>query len=267
MSKHIELKKSIKDYWENPNTISIIDSNLHKLEIDTVCRYLRVSDNLADIGCANAKATLNYATKVYKCTGFERSTYLLKKARAAVSRSGIKNIVIRYGEILDMGHIQNEFSAVVTQRMLINLVSWREQKQAIINIHRMLKPRGRYIMIENTEDAFRALNKMRAMMGLNPVAKHWHNLFFVYKKLVRFLRDKFKIIDFQDFGLYYFLTRIYVQMFAPFVGYGRNIKKDPIFDKSDTAARIIFEKLHDCIKIEGIRALGPIHAFILERKN
>jgi hypothetical protein len=56
-------------------------------------------------------------------------------------------------------------------------------------------------------------------------------------------------------------------MFAPFVGYGRNIKKDPIFDKSDTAARIIFEKLHDCIKIEGIRALGPIQAFILERKN
>ncbi len=266
MSAPADLKKAIKDYWEDPDTVSIIDKNLHELEIETASRYLLFSDYLADIGCGDAQATLRYAAKVHQCVGFERSEYLRKKATEAATKSGLRNIIIKSGDILEMINLPEKFDVIVTQRVLINLVSWEEQKQALINIYNALKPGGRYIMIENTEDAFLALNQMRAEVKLESIPKHWHNLFLDYEKLMAFLEGKFQLVDFHDFGLYYFLTRVYVQIFAMFKGYGKNALGDPLFEKSDAAARTIFEKFHNRIKISGPRALGPIQAFIFQRK-
>ena len=120
-----------------------------------------------------------------------------------------------------MTDIKEEFDRIITQRVLINLASWEEQKRAILNVRDALKPGGTYIMIENTNDAFRALNDMRRAVDLKPIGLHWHNLFFDYKRLMRFLKKYFDVVAVRDFGLYYFLTRVYVQMFANFVGFGK----------------------------------------------
>ena len=64
---------------------------------------------------------------------------------------------------MDFGTIEGEFDVVVTQRVLINLSSWEDQKRALLNVHRVLNPGGRYIMIENTNDAFLALNDTTAV--------------------------------------------------------------------------------------------------------
>lgn len=262
-----KLKQSIRNYWEDKNTVSIIDKNLHQLEINTVCKFLRPSDYLADVGCGEAKATVQYASRVRKCIGFERSKHLLKKAAKTLAKSGLRNVKIEYGDVLEMKGVPNKFDLVVSQRLLINMASWGDQKQAIINIYNMLKPKGRFIMVENTNDGVSALNKMRVKVGLKPIPRHWHNLYFDYKKLMSFINNKFELLDFYDFGLYYFLTRIYVQMFAGFTGYGKKAVKDPIFNKSDQAARIIFEKFHDYIKISGSRAFGPIQVFVFRRRR
>jgi len=260
-----ELNAAIRQYWEDPNTISIIDKNLHRIEIDTVCRYLRPRFRLADIGCGDAAATIEYAKKVRHCTGFERSDRLRKKAMMNVEKSGVKNIAIEKGDLLAISDIREKFDCIVTQRALINLVSWEDQKKAILNIHAALKSGGLYIMIENTDDSFRALNDMRTEVGLEPIPQHWHNLFFGTKKLGSFLKGRFRVLKVHDFGLYYFLTRVYVQMFASFKGFGKKAVKDDIFGISDEAARILYEKFHDRIRIGGCRALGPIQAFILRK--
>lgn len=265
MKQGQDFNEAVKKYWEDPATVSIIDQNLHKLEIDIVLRYLKSSDCLADIGCGDGRATLEYARKARKCTGYERSNTLRKKARACAEASGLDNIEINNGDILAMTDFKDKFNFVVTQRVLINLGSWSRQKQAIMNIHKMLKKGGTYVMIENTNDAFDALNDMRAEVGLGPIPLHWHNRFFDYKELLGFLKGKFNILKVHDFGLYYFLTRVYAQMFAPFKGFGKKAVKDPLFARSDKAARIIHEKFNDRIKIEGCRALGPIQAFILKK--
>jgi ubiquinone/menaquinone biosynthesis C-methylase UbiE len=266
MNSEHGFKEAIKEYWEDPNTVSIIDKNLHEIEVDTVCRYLRSTDFLADIGCGDGDATIEYAKKVNKCIGFERSDYLRQKAMENVKKSGIKNISIERADVLEMSNLSKKFDVIVTQRALINLASWEEQKKAILNIYETLKVGGIYIMIENTNDAFLALNDMRVEVGLEPIPQHWHNRFFDYELLMAFLEGRFQLLKVHDFGLYYFLTRVYLQMFASFSGYGKNAIKNPIFESSDKAARIIYEKFHDRVRIDGCRVLGPIQAFVLRRE-
>lgn len=266
-AEEVKFKKAVRKYWEDPTTISIIDKNLHQLEIETVCRYLKASDELVDIGCGDGEATLVYAQKVKKCTAYERSNFLRKKAIGETKKLGLKNTTIKAGDILKMKKIPEKPDVVVTQRLLINLANWDEQKEAIENICNMLKPGSLYIMIENTNDAYLALNDMRFQVGLEPIPIHWHNLFFNYNQLMDFLKDKFQLLASHNFGLYYFLTRVYSQTFIKFVGYGKNAKKDPLFDLSDKAAKDIYNKFKDRFQISGCRALGPIQVFVLKRLN
>lgn len=265
MKKNI--RKLFNNYWEDPKTVSIIDKNLHEIEIDLASKYLMPGDSLADIGCGDGEATIQYAKKVKKCIGFDKSNLCIKKAKLAVLEAGASNTTIKKADILKFPANEEKFDVVIAQRLLINLASWREQKKAISNIHRALKPGGRYIMIENTNDGFTALNEMRAEVGLGPIPQHWHNRFFDFDELSRFLEGKFQMLSFHDLGLYYFLTRVYTQMFASFKGFGATVVKDPIFDKSDKAARVIFEKFQKRIRIEGQRALGPIQIFVFRREE
>lgn len=266
-AEEAKFKKSVRKYWEDPNTISLIDQNLHQIEIETVCRYLKSSDVLVDIGCGDGKATVVYAQKVKKCTAYERSNFLRKKAADEVKKSGLKNTTVKAGDILKMKKIPEKPNIVVTQRLLINLASWDEQKKAIENIYRMLKPGGLYIMIEDTNDAHQALNDARHQVGLEPISIHWHNLYFDQNQLLSYLKDKFQLLNFHDFGLYYFLTRVYTQLFLSFKGYGKNAVKSPLFDLSDKAAKDIYDKFNDRFQIDGNSAFGPIQAFVLKRLN
>lgn len=264
MSKNI--RKLVQNYWEDSKTVSIIDKNLHKIEINLASMYLMPSDTIADIGCGDGEATAQYAKKVKNCVGIERSSFLLNLAKKAGARMGLKNTTYLKGDILKLD-FKEKFDVIITQRLLINLISWQEQQQGLLNIYKALKPGGRYIMIENTTDSSNALNEMRSEVGLSSIPQHWHNRFFDYEKLEKFLEGKFQIIKVWDLGLYYFLTRVYTQMFASFKGFGVNAVKDPIFEKADEAARMVFEKFHDRIKFEGQRTLGPIQVFVLRRED
>lgn len=265
--KKADINKQVQEYWEQPGTLSIIDKNLHQIEMDIACKYLQSSDTLADIGCGDGEATIEYAKHVKKCIGFERSNHLRSIASNAARKSGLKNLEFKPGDVMKMKNVKEKFDVIITQRLVINLLSWEEQQEALLNIHNALKPGGRYIMIENTNDSFQEMNDMRVDVGLQPVPQHWHNRFFDYDKLIKFMDGKFQLLKTHDLGLYYFLTRVYVSMFASFKGFGANAVKDPIFEHSDRAARILFEKYHDQIRIGTQRVFGPIQVMVFRRER
>jgi len=267
LKKESDITQAVRSYWEDPSTVSIIDQNLHELEIEKVSQYLRSEDHLLDIGCGNAEATIQYAKKVRSCLAIERSDHLLHKAQQVVAESEINNITIQQGDVLEMVDSVGQYDVIVTQRVLINLASWEDQKLAIHNIHRTLKPGGRYIMVENTNDAFSALNDLRIQAELDPIAQHWHNHFFDYDELMAFMKGKFQLVEFHDFSFYYFLTRIYVPLFADFKGFGAKAVKDPIFDKADTAAKRLYAAFADRIRINGARSISPIQVFVFRRED
>ena len=115
-------------------------------------------------------------------------------------------------------------------------------------------------------DAFQAMNDVRANLGLSAVPQHWHNRFFDHAEFSDFVKGGFQLLHFQDFGLYYLLTRVYTQLFAAFEGYGANAKKDPIFEKADHAARLLHEEMSGRVDIKGCRAFGPIQVWVLRRE-
>ena len=111
------------------------------------------------------------------------------------------------------------------------------------------------------------MNDVRVRMGLDPVPQHWHNRFFDRDTLLAFLHGKFQVLRHYDFGLYYLLTRVYVPTFASFTGFGRNAVKDPIFEKSDRAARQLFEIFANRVSIDDGAAFGPIQVWALRREG
>jgi cyclopropane fatty-acyl-phospholipid synthase-like methyltransferase len=261
-----DIRADIQQYWEQPTTVSIIDSNLHELEMAVALRYLMPTDRLADVGSGNGEATVRYARAVRECVGLERSGHMRDKATRHAEAAGATNVTFRPFDILGDATSEGEFDAIVSQRMLINLASWEEQQQGIRNLHRMLKVGGRAILIENTNDAFQAMNDVRSNLGLAPVPQHWHNRFFDYDEFITFVKGGFQLLHFQDFGLYYLMTRVYTQLFASFKGFGANAVKDPIFEKADEAARRLYEEMHDRVTIGGSRAFGPIQVWVLRRE-
>ena len=257
-------KQAIRDYWEKQDTISIIDEHLHRIEIDTASLYLQPSHVLADIGCGNGEATVEYGRKVASVVAIERSDQLRGMAEAAVKREGLDNVKVQPGDVLALD-FEGDFDAVVTQRMIINMESWEDQQTAIMSVHRALKPGGTFIMIENTNETFATLNEVRARVDLGPIKQHWHNRFFDREKLFEFMDGKFLLLEEHDFSLYYFLTRVYTQMFASFEGFGAGAKKDPLFKVSDKAARKIYEEFKDRISFED--NMSTIQCFAFRREE
>jgi ubiquinone/menaquinone biosynthesis C-methylase UbiE len=266
MNDQNDIRPRVQEYWEQTDTVSILDKNLHKIEIETASRYITNTDSILDVGCGDGEATIEYAKLAKSCTGLERSNHLRSIAESKATASGLKNINFIKGDVLALKDVPGTFDVVITQRLLINLLSWEEQMEGIMNVYGKLKPGGRFVMIENTGDSFLAMNDMRLDVGLQPIPQHWHNRFFDYKKLEAFMEGKFELLKTHDLGLYYFLTRVYVPMFSSFSGFGSKAVKDPIYEHSDKAARILYEKFHDQIKIGDHRTFGPIQVFVYRRE-
>jgi ubiquinone/menaquinone biosynthesis C-methylase UbiE len=263
-------RKRIDEYWESSDTISLLDKNLRKLETDFVLSEIKATDEMADFGCGDGESTVHYATKARSCVALEHSNHLRAKAAERFKTAGLTNVTLVGGDALDLSVYTNEFDLVVSQRVVINFMTWDEQKQVLQNIRSALRPGGRYIMIENTFEGFEAMNEVRRSVGLQNVPLHdWHNYFLHYDQLMEFLEGKFTIEKTHTFNLYYLLTRVFVNMFAKFEGFGRKAVKDDIFDAADDAARRLYELMGDRVKITVSKgdSFGPIQGFVLRRVN
>lgn len=261
-------RQKIDEYWESPKTASLIDKNLRILETDFVLSQLSIGDDMADIGCGDAESTVHYAKKVGSCLALERSATLRNKASQRFLDAGVKNYELVEGDALDLSKYKEKFNVVVSQRVVINFMTWEEQKKVIQNIWETLRLGGRYVMVENTFEGFEALNSVRRDVNLPNIKLHdWHNYFLHYDKFMEYISNKFVVEKTHNFNLYYLLTRVYVNMFASFEGYGLNAKKDEIFDLSDDAARRLYKIFNDKIKIniDKGESFGPIQGFVLRK--
>jgi ubiquinone/menaquinone biosynthesis C-methylase UbiE len=260
-------RDEIEAYWEGANTVSLLDSNLRMLEESTVLRYLDRNMDFADLGCGGAESTVRYAAAVKSCVALEQSGHLRSKAKARFDDAKLSNVELVAGSVSDLSKYKNRFDGVLTQRVVINFLSWEEQKAVINNIRSTLKPGGLYVMVENTYEGLENLNSVRRQVGLDNIPVHWHNYFLHYLPLMEFLKDKFVLENVHTFDLYYLLTRVFENMFGKFEGYGANAKFDEIFKIADPAAKKLFETLGDrlSIKLLAGNSFGPIQTFVLRK--
>jgi len=261
-------RSTIDEYWEKPDTISLLDKNLRKLETNFVLSQISANDELADFGCGDGESTVHYAAKARTCLALEHSNRLRTEAGKRFAAAGLTNVTLVGGDALDLSAYEGKFNLAVSQRVVINFMSWEEQKLVLENIRRSLRPGGRYVMVENTFEGFEAMNCVRRAAGLPNVPLHdWHNYFLHHDLFMEYLEGKFVIEKTHTFNLYYLLTRVFVNMFAHFEGYGSKARKDDIINAVDDAARRLYEligsRVH--IDVEKGESFGPIQGFVLRR--
>lgn len=211
--------EEIKKHWDERAALSnaatgntLGDDNLRNLEIEAVAKHLHCGQKVLDVGCGNGFSTLYWARNCgVSITGMDYSSAMIANANEilAAAEPGMKDRVdFLCADVMDPAALKNEFDVIITERCLINLKSWENQQQAILNIRRWLKPGGLLLLLEGFIDKLNDLNEIRARLGLDAIKVVWHNRFFVMSEMQDFLGRHFDLIHKDNFGsTYMLLTR------------------------------------------------------------
>jgi len=211
--------KEIKDHWNqkaqefiqnlnNEMGNTLYDENLRRLEINAIQKYLLPETNVLDVGCGNGFSTIQFAkNNDIHIDGMDYADEMIKNARSLLDAypSLTSRVNFFIGDILKPESITRKYDIIITERCLINLESWENQKQALIKIKDMLNDNGRFIMLEGFKDNLDKLNEVRKQLKLEPIKVVWHNLFFEKEKFESFIKNYFRIEAIDNYGSMYML--------------------------------------------------------------
>jgi SAM-dependent methyltransferase len=142
-------------------------------------------NTLCDVGCGNGY-TLSVIKREfprYLRYGFEPC----EEMRRIAAASG--NGIIVSGSLPDLGYLPDSFHVVISQRCLINLQSWPEQRAALTEIRRILKPGGFFLLLECFESGLANINKARAELHLEPLKPAAWNVYLPDAEFDDHMRD------------------------------------------------------------------------------
>lgn len=223
-------------------------------------------DNVLDLGCGDGETSKFLPKLVNKLYCYEKSKNLFNKAKRKVPNK--KNVVFINDDLRNLTKYKIKVNKIITQRVVINFMSWQNQKEVINLIYHSLPRNGEYLMIENTNQGFFDMNNLRNKLGIKSVPLHsWHNKFLDFNLFSKFISKKFEIKKVNNFNTYYLLTRVFTNTFANFEGYGVHAKKDKIFDITDEKSRLLHQLINDKIEFKTNKygLFGPISCFVLKK--
>lgn len=149
-----------------------------------------------EAGCGNGYAAGQIVNelKSINIEGIDLNTDMVNIAQDR----NLDNATFSVGDVRDLDFDDNFFDAAYTERCLINLDSWEEQKSALNEIARVLRPNGDLLLIESFIDGLENLNNARLAVGLDPINEPWFDRFLKYDELENYLaceNTNFELID------------------------------------------------------------------------
>lgn len=209
----------VTDFWEkraaqkelSDEQVTHRDIWQRWLEIQNISIYLRSSDRVLDVGCGSGYSTRIFAPSVREIVGIDYSETMIVRAQEETERQGFPPEKIRFlhGDVMHLSPSSaGYFDTIISERCLINLPSFEEQKKAIGNIASVLNINGRFIFVEGSADGRIQLNILRKKMGLPEMPKVWHNVDFHEAETLRYLEEHFTLEDRKYFGMYDFVSRV-----------------------------------------------------------
>ncbi|UCC43552.1 MAG: methyltransferase domain-containing protein [Candidatus Zixiibacteriota bacterium] len=199
------------------------DTNLREIEISFITRKvfaalssLPETADILDIGCGNGYTLLSLAKKM--CANFVGLDFSAKMIQGAHTlRTRMKDQLkclpeFREADIRALPYDDNSVDVVLSERCLQNLPSRDDQYATLDEVSRVLRPGGRYLMVEGTEDGLERLNELRLKVGLEAIPSvapdNVSALKFREAELENELEKRFEIADRQYFGTYYLISRV-----------------------------------------------------------
>lgn len=210
MSNLVEQKR---DFWNDRamlgDNAGSNDFMLKQIETAYILRNLPRGGRVLDIGCGNG-ATLIEAREKYGVTGMglDFSPKMVALAEQSAKKHA-DSLSFAQADVRALPTDIGQFDAIYTQRCLINLNSYEEQKAAFEKIMSLVKPGGVFIMIECTEDGQNKTNALRERLGIERMEIPWHNLFFYMADVESWQNTEYKIESFEHISsTYHFLSRV-----------------------------------------------------------
>jgi len=212
--------EEIKRYWESSGesndfgsmvTPTSRDPYLGELERENILRHLVNGDTCLEIGCGDAFHTVHYAKKVNQLFGIDVADSLINVAERRVQQERLDNINLLVGSVLDieLKFKGKKFDYAISQRCLINLPTWELQKDAIFQVHQLLKDQGIFLLTEGFQDNLDELNSVREEFNLPAIKVVDYNQNFVLKDFEKYIHRYFEVIAKRYYGSYLFFSRVY----------------------------------------------------------
>tara|TARA_B100001057_G_scaffold497199_1_gene600708 strand:+ start:1138 stop:1833 length:696 start_codon:yes stop_codon:yes gene_type:complete len=194
---------------------------LKALEINEIKKYLSDDLKVLEIGCGNGITAIELARSFsldilsvdYSSKMIENAKILLKNETYGNLKGNIKFEVL---DIRNLTKITQKYDMVISERVLINLDTYKEQIKTINTIGSILKPKGKFIMCESSKKGLDLINNERSKFQLDLIEMPWHNNYIDDDKLERdFNKINLNLKSINHFSsTYYFLSRIVYAHYA-----------------------------------------------------
>ena len=214
-----ERSKLVRQNWEKAATdlgsqkdATIRDLFMRELNTQFACKFISEGDRVIDVGCGNGIATVEYGKAALWALGVDYIPQFIDAANDLHKETvEAGKVEFQVGDILDLAEIRaryGEFDVVVSERTIINLADWDEQKQAVDELSSLLKKGGFLILTEVTKQGHESVDALRQEFGLPGLQKHWNNVYLDEAVLEEHLSGRFELIDRENFGVYILLSRV-----------------------------------------------------------
>ena len=174
-------------------------------------KYIKPGQKVLEIGCGNGVTAIHLAKNCkLKITASDYSQEMIKEAKKLAQDQKLKGSVeFKCLDVTFLKKSKARYDLIYTERVIINLLTWKEQKKAIQNICGLLKRGGFFLMLENSADGLKKINAFRKCIGLNAIQAPWHNR-YLNDQEIQSLKIKGIKLDNIDYysSVYYFLSRI-----------------------------------------------------------
>jgi len=207
--------EDIREFWNSRAGLAMAagsrDIVAKQLEIEAIAAYLRDGTRVLDAGCGNGVTAIEMARRFeVDLTAFDFAPDMVRHAEEAASDQTLRGRVsFSVGDVQNPPSDATGFDVIYTERVLINLTDWPAQASAIRALTSRLKPGGKYVMCENSQDGLDQINRLRERVGLEVIPVPWHNRYFRDQELQTFASPGVRLAEVNYYSsTYYFLSRV-----------------------------------------------------------
>ena len=226
-------------YGASPQS-TMEDEVVREKEIGQILNFVGALENLPDnqplrildLGCGNGY-TLSALSNAHPANRYYGTDFSESLLAIAIARE-VAGCEFRQADARALPFEGDFFDAVYTERCLINILDWEQQRRALQEIARVLKPGGAYLMIESFTDGLVNNNRARQECGLEEIKAAYHNKYFEKDLWLKAITDWFTVVspgesngkrpfevpEFNFLSSHYFIARV----LHPLVSRGTAVK-------------------------------------------